>query len=248
MLRSTSSLSLNLETSISRDIDQVLFGGVDDFAVLVRMSRVSRTVSESEPRRLWVVLAGPGSYGLVPLLGFGPGLVTGLGTGLVTGLGTGLDTGLGTGLGTALGFGLVELPVDDPVSPPPAIIALFPAPPKPLKSPAIAPCNPYCLTRFQTSLSDHGCEDDDDIDGLLLPPLPNPGSLIIASAELAMDKMRRNCATVWDGRIFVQCRSTKDINWFVSRVAVKTKRREFEIWKERKEYPVPGDVKMLRGA
>jgi hypothetical protein len=55
MLRSTSSLSLSLETSILRDIGQVLFGGVDDFAVLVRkesmtafrMSRVSRTVLAS---------------------------------------------------------------------------------------------------------------------------------------------------------------------------------------------------------
>lgn len=57
-----------------------------------------------------------------------------------------------------------------------------------------------------------------------------------ASAELAMNAMRRSCATVWNGRIFIICGET----WLVCNkkfkksretLAVKTKRR-FEIWKE----------------
>jgi hypothetical protein len=143
-------------------------------------------VKREEEGDTYVVLAGPGWYGPVPLLGFGPGL------------GTGLGTGLDTGLGTGLGLGLAEVVVVGvPPVPPPAIIALFPAPPKPLKSPAIAPCIPYCLTRFQTSLSVHGSEGDPNgLLLLLLLALLDHGSLNIASAELAMDKMRRSCATM----------------------------------------------------
>jgi hypothetical protein len=91
----------------------------------------------------------------------------------------------------------------------------------------------YCWAKLKTSLLDHELEEDDGL--LLLPPLPKPGILIIASAELAMDKMRKSCATVWNGRIFIQCRLTKISVGFESRVAVKTRRREIEIWKDRKE-------------